>query len=107
MLETTKTKLSEVTVLETATRAAIGNIVDDDKVTNPASITPLHIKSSTKTQVVEVKEVLTPALIVPGHFVGTGKNKRPACLRDFKTPFRIVLPLTMMRGHVASKHVRT
>jgi hypothetical protein len=54
-----------------------------------------------------VKEVLAPALIVPGHFVGKGKNKRSACLCDFETSFRIVLPLTMMRDHVASKHVQT
>jgi hypothetical protein len=90
-----------------ATRAAIGTIVDDEKVTNPANITPLHVKSTGKTRVVKVTEVLAPSLIVPGHFVGNGKNKKPACLRDFETPFRIVLPLTMMRGHVASELVRT
>ena len=88
-----------------ATRAAIGTIVDDEKASNPANITPLYTKTSTKTRVVEVKEIVAPSLIVPGHFIGKGKSKRPACLSDFETPFRVVLPLTMMRDHVT--HVRT
>jgi hypothetical protein len=92
-------------------QAAIGKIVDDMEVTNPADITPLHVKSSAKTRVVEVTKVLVPSLIIPGHFVGKGKNKRPACLCDFsgagKTSFWVLLPLMMMRDHVASTHMCT
>ena len=83
-----------------ATRAAIGKIIEDTRTTNPAGITPTHVKVSADTVLVEVTECLAPSVFVPGHHIGRGRRQK-ACLGDFgTTPFKVVLPLTMLREQV-------
>ena len=85
-------------VSDLATRAGIGRIVDTTRVAYPPGMIPRHAESvHGNSVVVEITEVLAEGMTIPKHKT----NGRRSCLGDFgKSPFKVVLPLTMLRHHI-------
>lgn len=90
-----------------ATRGARGVICVDTTLQYDPSLglqkNAVKIQSD-KQRIVQINEVSAPMLNVPGHQI----RGRDATLRDFgQTPFKILLPLTMLKNHVDDVDVRT
>ena len=88
-----------------ATRAAIGTILDDEDYVSPTGFTPSQFRVNKRTsRVVLVTDVLSPSLLLKALKDSDG---RKPCLSDFgPPPFKMILPLNMVKNHVASGHVR-
>jgi hypothetical protein len=88
-----------------ATRAAIGTILEDQRYISPTDFTPSQFRVNKRTsRVILVTEVLSPALLLKEL---KDSNGRKPCLADFgPAPFKMILPLDMLKNHIASDHVR-
>jgi hypothetical protein len=88
-----------------ATRAAIGTILEDQRYVSPTGFTPSQFRVNKRTsRVILVTEVLSPSLLLKEL---KDRNGRKPCLADFgPAPFKMILPLNMLKNHVASDHVR-
>lgn len=94
-------------VSDLATRAAMGVIIADSRAVNPPGISPSQVQINEGSRLVEVREVLAPALFIPRHYIGNRWDRKQASLADFgEVPFKILLPLTMLKDHVESGHVQ-
>lgn len=95
-------------VASMATRAAIGQLLDGKLgCHSPVGITPAFVKPNQHTCVVTITSIMSPSLVIPGYKkTANGNNK--ACFGDFgRAPFKIVLPLKMLKPHVDSPTIRT
>lgn len=96
---------SSGSVSDMATRAAMGTICPDSSYLAPEGFSPSRVNiNRRKSCVVKVDSVLSPNLIVPGM---KRKGKRVS-LGDFgQAPFKIPIPLGMLRKHIEGQSVRT
>jgi hypothetical protein len=96
-------------VAELSTRGAMGKILPQQLVLSYSpEISPSRVRSNDETRLVEVSHVLAPSLCVPGYTCNGGSGNRAATLSDFgPPPFRVALPLTMLKVHVDSDTIRT
>jgi hypothetical protein len=88
-----------------ATRAAIGTILDDERYVSPTGFTPSQLRVNKRTsRVILVTDVLSPSLLLKAL---KDSNGRKPSLSDFgPPPFKMILPLNMLKNHVASDNVR-
>ena len=91
-------------VANMATRAGWGKISESRWCDSPHGITPARAIAPTGSVVVRVERVTASHLIVPR--MKNSKDER-ATLGDFgEPPFRVVLPISMLREHVESDDIR-
>jgi hypothetical protein len=88
-----------------ATTVAIGSILEDQCHISPTGFTPSQFRVNKRTsRVILVTGVLSPALLLKELKDGNG---RKPCLADFGPAlFKMILPLNMLKNHIASNHVR-
>jgi hypothetical protein len=87
-----------------ATRAAIGTILEDQHYLSPTGFTPSQFRVNKRTsRVILVTAVLSPALLLKALKDSDG---RKPCLADLSpAPFKMIIPLNMLRNHITSNHV--
>ena len=86
-----------------ATRGAIGTVQAQAPWKPPADMSPALLKPTPARCLVKVTTVLAPGLVVPG----MKKHGSAVTLGDFGAPpFCVMLPLKMLKQHVASDNIR-
>ena len=88
-------------VADLTTRAAIGKISADIRVINPGGIEPPYSQAVPENSVVvEVEEVLAESLLLP-RYKSSHDKRQKISLKEFgEAPFKLVLPVSMLRLHV-------
>lgn len=84
-----------------ATRAATGTIVDLEMIDSPDGVIPKVAKPGKNSVVVHIEKIYSPSLKVPRF----KNNGAAAIIQDFEDK-PIVLPIQMLKEHVASETVR-
>ena len=93
--------------------AAVGTVVDGNVADLPQELQIRKVSMRHPTRIVEISKVFAPSLIIPGYKIdveragtSTGsksqkKKRQNVVLGDFKLnlPFRLELPLTMLKHH--------
>ena len=91
-------------VANLATRAAVGTLQALAEWQPPSGMKPRKMQPTANRCLVQITKVLAPSLIVPGLKKDDGDR---VTLRDFgNAPFCVMLPLSMVKGHVDSADVR-
>ena len=91
-------------VANLATRAAVGTLQALAEWQPPSGMKPRKMQPTANRCLVQITKVLAPSLIVPGLKKDDGER---VSLRDFgNAPFCVMLPLSMVKGHVDSADVR-
>lgn len=86
-----------------ATRGAIGTVQEQTPWKPPHNMSPALLNPTRARCLVKVTSVLAPGLVVPG----MKKHGSAVTLGDFGAPpFCVMLPLKMLKEHVASDNIR-